>query len=413
MKIHNFVANVAASATVMAQLAPVGTLMMAAPAAAQSSRVEIQCYSQPGQQNSCALPPGTRSVTFMGPDRSGRCREGQTWRKRGQSLWVADGCGGVFEAAVYGGGSGSGWGGSGGNWGSGYAGEITCRSINNREERCRVNTGGRVQLVRQISNAACIEGQTWRYDRNAIWVRNGCQAVFAYGNAVGGGSGGGWGGSGGSWGGSGGSWGSGYAGEIRCRSDRNRYNRCSVSTEGRVQIIERLSNASCTQGRSWGYDSGGIWVNHGCEARFAYGRGSYQPQYGSSGGSSNSGGDGSAVAAGLLGAGLAAGLIAILNSRGGKHDASRPNASLQADYGLFPASAQAEARACMAEGARQLGATGATSVRLDRVVSTETRGAGWHLVTDVTGRWPNETTRLRLDCTATDQRVTSFDVAAL
>jgi len=35
-----------------------------------------------------------------------------------------------------------------------------------------------VQLVRQISRSACIEGQTWGYARNGIWVSQGCRAEF-------------------------------------------------------------------------------------------------------------------------------------------------------------------------------------------------------------------------------------------
>ncbi|WP_448582782.1 DUF3011 domain-containing protein [Thermaurantiacus sp.] len=436
MDIRNLVASVTAGATVLAQVAPVAVILpLAAPAAAQSTRyVEVQCYSAPGRQNRCPLPDGTRSVTYKGPDRSMVCREGRTFRQLGSNLLVSNGCGGIFEAAVedrgsgWGGSGGSGWGGSGGSGGSGWGGsggsgwggsggEITCRSIDNREQRCRVQTGGRVELLRQLSNAPCIEGQTWRYDRSAIWVRNGCQATFLYGSATGsggnwGGSGGSWGGSGGSWGGSGGSWGSGFAGEIRCRSSNNRYNRCPVATGGRVELIEKLSRAECRAGRSWGYDSRSIWVNYGCEARFAYGRGSFQPQYGNVG-SSSSGGSGSGVAAGMLGAGLAAGLIAILNARGQTADTTRPASTLQADYRLFPAAAQVEAKACMAEAGRQLGHSGATALRLDRVVSSERRGAGWHLVSEVTGTWPKETNRLRLECTATAERVSAFDVRML
>ncbi|WP_448578455.1 DUF3011 domain-containing protein, partial [Thermaurantiacus sp.] len=116
-------ATAASVATSLAQVAPLSiglALLPTAPAAAQNY-VDIQCYSQPGQQNSCQLPPNTRSVMFKGPDRSGICREGQTWRKRGNSLWVANGCGGIFEAMVSGGSGGSGgsWGGSGGSGGSG------------------------------------------------------------------------------------------------------------------------------------------------------------------------------------------------------------------------------------------------------------------------------------------------------
>jgi hypothetical protein len=413
----DMIASMGAGATVLAQAAPgavaLGLAGAAAPAAAQEY-VEIQCYSEPGQQNSCPLPPRTQAVTFKGPDRSMRCREGQTWRKRGNSLWVANGCGGIFEASVRGTGGGNpGWGGGGGNpgWGGGNqpGGEITCRSQNNREQRCAVNTGGRASLVRQMSGSPCIEGQSWRYDNNSITVRNGCQGVFAYGTAAGGG---GWGGGGPGWGGGG--WGNqGFAGEIRCGSQNMRPNSCRVNTANRVQLVEQLSRSQCVQGQTWGYDRNRIWVNQGCEARFAYGQGNFQPQA-HSGNQGGGGGGGSGVAAGLLGAGLAAGLVALVNS-GKKQAPSSPGAasSLAADYGLFPAGAQAEAKACMAESARQLGATGASQVRLNNVVSSQRSGSGWRLVSDVTGTWPNESSRLRVDCTATADRVTGFDINAL
>lgn len=425
-RFRNLVAGTASFATMFAQVAPLSfgmALVSASPAAAQRT-VQIQCYSQPGQQNSCRLPAGTSSVTFMGPDRSGICREGQTWRKRGNSLWVANGCGGMFEASVQdsgGSGSGGGWGGSGGGWGGsggnqggnwgnqGWAGEITCRSRTNQPQTCRVNTERRVQLVQQISNAPCIEGQSWRYDGQSITVRNGCQARFAYGYGNQGGSGNGWGGSGGSWNNN-----RGYAGEIRCASRNNRYQRCQVDTGGRVELVERISNASCTQGSSWGHDRNSIWVNRGCEARFAYGYGDYQPNRSGSGSgsSSGSGGGGTGVAAGLLGAGLAAGLIAILNSRG--HNASEVSsttaARVNANYDLFPGAAKNEARLCLEEGARQLGATGATSVQLNAVPTAQQQAGGWRLISDVTGTWPRQSNRLLLDCTAAGGKLTAFDV---
>ncbi|WP_448584939.1 DUF3011 domain-containing protein [Thermaurantiacus sp.] len=388
-------------------------------AAAQPDRtIDIRCFSRPGGQASCRLPSGTTSVTYKGPDASLRCREGETWRQTGDRLVVRDGCGGIFEARIHSGGgwggsggSGGSWGGSGGSWGGsggsggswgGSGGEITCRSIDNRQQTCRVATGNRVTLVRQLSVSPCIEGETWRYDSRSITVRNGCQAVFAYGAGAGG-SGGGW----GDWGGWGGNR-QDFAGEIRCRSDENRYNRCRVNTGGRVELVERLSRANCVRGSTWGFDSSGIWVNHGCEARFAYGYGSYRPS--PSGGHAGDDGGGNTAAGVLLGAGLAAGLIAILNARGHKADDSRQSAALSADYGLFPSAARRDAQACLSEAARQLGVSGATRVQLRQVVATEQRTNGWRLVSSLTGTWPREQNRLEVDCTTANGRVAAFDV---
>jgi hypothetical protein len=114
-----------------------------------------------------------------------------------------------------------------------------------------------------------------------------------------------------------------------------------------------------------------------------------------------------------LGAGLAAGLIAILNSRGQKADESRPASTLSADYAQFPSAARSDAEACMGEAARQLGASGATRVQLSQVVSTERRIDGWRLVSDVSGTWPKEQSRLRVDCTTAGGRISAFDVRAI
>jgi hypothetical protein len=35
-----------------------------------------------------------------------------------------------------------------------------------------------IQLNRQISGSACIEGQTWGTDNRGIWVDRGCRAEF-------------------------------------------------------------------------------------------------------------------------------------------------------------------------------------------------------------------------------------------
>ncbi|WP_308256480.1 DUF3011 domain-containing protein [Geminocystis sp. GBBB08] len=56
---------------------------------------------------------------------------------------------------------------------------ITCESYRGRYNFCNVDTRGGVRFVRQISNAQCREGSTWGYERNGIWVDQGCSAEFA------------------------------------------------------------------------------------------------------------------------------------------------------------------------------------------------------------------------------------------
>jgi hypothetical protein len=406
----------AATALIVAQLAPLPALapigLSDAAAQTYNRAVTIPCYSTANRTQTCSLPANTMSVSFTGPDRSGLCREGQTWRRTGNAIQVSNGCGGNFEALVRnGGGSGGGWGGgsggSGGGWGGGsgqgFAGEITCRSRDGREQICYANTDGRVEMLQQYSSSACVEGRSWRADRRSITVRAGCQARFGYG--YGNNSGGGW--------GEGGGWGSnqGFAGQMECRSDNNRYRRCSANTENRVELLRQFSSASCVRGRSWGYDRSSVWVDNGCQARFGYGYGNVSGD--TSGNGSSGGSDSGAVIGGVA---LAAGLIALLAAAGKSSNSSSrsagapASATVHADLSNFPSDARTPGQACMNEAARQVGATGGTAVRLDSVDGATREGNGWAIRARATATYPDHSQKLAIDCKATGDKVTAFDV---
>ena len=56
---------------------------------------------------------------------------------------------------------------------------------------------------------------------------------------------------------------------VYCASDDMRRHYCSVDTRGGVELMRQRSDASCIAGRTWGYDTRGIWVDRGCRADFA------------------------------------------------------------------------------------------------------------------------------------------------
>jgi hypothetical protein len=63
------------------------------------------------------------------------------------------------------------------------------------------------------------------------------------------------------------------SGFIDCSSISYRYQYCPVDTQGRVIMVREMSTGNlCQQGRGWGYDNNGIWVDRGCRAQFSYGR---------------------------------------------------------------------------------------------------------------------------------------------
>ena len=59
---------------------------------------------------------------------------------------------------------------------------IYCGSENGRRQRCPVDTRGGVRLVNQKSEASCIQGRSWGYKRDYIWVDRGCRADFEVGD---------------------------------------------------------------------------------------------------------------------------------------------------------------------------------------------------------------------------------------
>jgi hypothetical protein len=152
---------------------------------------------------------------------------------------------------------------------------IRCSSDDMRRHYCSVDTRGGVELIRQRSDAACIQGRTWGYDRRGIWVDRGCRADFAvnvnsrYGYGYGRDEGY-----------YGGPFGNRMA-TLYCASDDMRRQYCSADTRDGVRLIRQRSDASCVLGRTWGYNSRGIWVDRGCRADFEIG----------AGGSSNGGRD--------------------------------------------------------------------------------------------------------------------------
>jgi hypothetical protein len=133
---------------------------------------------------------------------------------------------------------------------------IRCESDFNHRKECSFGGLGRPALSRQLSKTACIEGQTWgRSGRNGVWVSNGCRADFVIVNRNN-------------------DYNNGYdnAGQIiTCRSNGGRLARCAANTRYGVQVNRQISSASCVEGRSWGYDADGSWVDRGCSAEFMLG----------------------------------------------------------------------------------------------------------------------------------------------
>ncbi|HEY5804334.1 MAG TPA: DUF3011 domain-containing protein [Lysobacter sp.] len=130
----------------------------------------VRCDSNDNRYKQCPLDG--RNATLVRQYSKTACIEGRTWGTGRGFVWVDGGCRAEF-ASGYGGGNG-GW-----NGGGAQAQNLYCGSDDRRQRRCNVTIRRDARLVRQASKAPCIEGQSWGWDRNGVWVSNGCRGDFS------------------------------------------------------------------------------------------------------------------------------------------------------------------------------------------------------------------------------------------
>lgn len=230
-----------------------------------NSGAVVQCESVNNRIRNC--PTGGRDARMVRQMSDSPCVEGRTWGTDRNGVWVSNGCRAEFAIGGNNAGWRDGWRGRGNGWGNGRGHgamqTIRCESTDKRPRECAADTRGGVQLTRQLSGSACVEGRDWGSSRNGVWVSNGCRAEFAVG------------GGGGRWGGNSGygnDYGYGNTGgqqTIRCESKDSRQRYCDASIRRGVQIQRQLSDTRCIEGQNWGWDRRGVWVAGGCRAEFS------------------------------------------------------------------------------------------------------------------------------------------------
>lgn len=192
---------------------------------------------------------------------------------------------------------------------------LTCASEDGHRHYCQADTRGGVTLQRQHSKSACTQGSTWGFDQNGVWVDRGCRADFLVstpssardhdhdadrdhdrdGDRAG-------------------DRGHDLAGDhdrdrdrdrdryendyrndsrrpdetmqLTCSSDDGERHYCESDIHGKATMTHQRSGTACREAYSWGYDSRGLWVDHGCRADFqltgrrtAYAGGEGSPAY--------------------------------------------------------------------------------------------------------------------------------------
>ena len=208
--------------------------------------------------------------------------------------------------------------------------------------------------------------------------------------------------------GNGGNWNSAF---IRCESQNYRYRECRADTRGGVQLV-RVRGGRCVQSQSWGYRQDFIWVNHGCRADF-------QTRYGN-----NHGGNGGPSTGTIIGGvAIAAGLVALLAASNKKSSQPQTGTSLPqqpyvppagtngaparitADTGGVMPTARPSLNTCLSEAAKQIGATGGSEIRLDRLDNVESGNGGYRFRFQLVAVYPDETRTIPTFCRATPTKL--------
>ncbi|MFL6426641.1 MAG: DUF3011 domain-containing protein [Acidobacteriaceae bacterium] len=213
-------------------------LVFAGTAQLTSAQQTITCSSDDGGRHTCRVD-ARGGVQMTNQRSSAACQQGYSWGYDRDGIWVDHGCRADFTVN------------SRNNGRSSGGQPITCSSDDGGRHTCPVDARGGVQMTNQRSGSACQQGYSWGYDPNGIWVDHGCRADFMVSSANSYNYGGGGGGQ-----------------TITCSSDDGGRHTCPADARGGVQMTNQRSGSPCQQGYSWGYDSRGIWVDHGCRADF-------------------------------------------------------------------------------------------------------------------------------------------------
>jgi hypothetical protein len=198
---------------------------------------------------------------------------------------------------------------------------------------------------------------------------------------------------------------------VRCESWQYRYQECGANTRGGVQLRNVIAG-DCNR-RNWGWRGNVIWVNNGCRADFAV-------NYGGGGGYPPPRDDGPSAGAVIGGVAVAAGLIALLAAASKKSSPAPaatapspapvtggggPPARVNVELGGITPDARPAMTLCLAEAARQIGATGGREIAMDRIDDIEKGNGGYRIRMNLKGIYPDESRVIPTFCRATSTKV--------
>jgi hypothetical protein len=199
----------------------------------------VRCESKDMGWVHCDMPVA-QGVDLVRQLSDNSCVRGSEWGTDRSGVWVTLGCRAEFRAR----------GTAGVAQGERKVRRVVRCESSGRPQNCPVMLqGAPVRLLRQLSSMPCREGHSWGARRNEIWVTRGCQGDFEVGAVDG----------------------SGFVDAPRiivCESRSRQRRFCGAGINHEARLSRQLSGSPCEEGRSWGWDARGVWVDNGCRAEF-------------------------------------------------------------------------------------------------------------------------------------------------
>lgn len=225
MKIPSFLRSMTTGVVSTALVLTIGVIGAAVPVTAEAS-TQVTCQSTGNNRSFCRIDT-SRGVHLQTQLSKADCRRGSSWGTNSRGVWVSNGCRAVFRtdsntysnshhsshdddkaaaavAAVallavgaaaaherhedrnrdrygddYHSYSNNNYNAYSYNNRRNRNFAVTCESMNNHYQYCRAPVHhNSVRMVRRLSSSGCEFHRDWGYDRNGIWVENGCRATF-------------------------------------------------------------------------------------------------------------------------------------------------------------------------------------------------------------------------------------------
>jgi hypothetical protein len=137
---------------------------------ARVNGTSLTCESNGRGRRYCSVNLRSYEVVLARRIGNGDCDDGRNWGHDSRGVWVEGNCRAEFSIVAA----------QPRDWSQRYAHDtvVRCESIDERRAFCRTDRSRGVELIAQISNAACIKNHSWGRNGRGIWVDRGCRGDF-------------------------------------------------------------------------------------------------------------------------------------------------------------------------------------------------------------------------------------------